>query len=243
MATLTLLEFLAHESIAPLTRKGWVTGEYVGLRDAMRKAQALYEAGVVLGYTFRDRFEIFVQLLGESSSLGETLSSLALAAASQLAQVPKEPRDFFDLFFKPELTRLMAVLRDAGKAGCSEWSEFSRVADKKIPRQETLTLFRDSVWKGIGFGYRYPEVTEVLFSRPPSAETWNVVREGLPDLPTTPPPPPDVAERQAEAKALLGPYLERLRPDLLVNLGLWRETADPFQLRWRALLARSQRRP
>ena len=235
----TLLTNLAETALAPIRRKGWFSGEYVRLGEYMRRAQLLYETGVVLGHHFCERLDAFVQLFSEPGREAEMIASLAKSAADQVAAVPGAPHDLYDLFFKPEVESLMQHLCQAGRTKCSTWSAFSRVAKKKLLVSHASSGLETSAWKGIALGSQDRLLAEKLLASVPEPETWAQLRgTRRSDWPGSPPPPKPIAELESQTLALIRPYVERYRFDLLARLGLWVEGEDNTFLRWRALMSR-----
>src|SRR5207247_681212 len=121
---------------------------------------------------------------------------------------------------KPEVERLMKVMRAHGLTKCSAWSDFPAVAKQKMRSADMFSNLQVAAWEGIGLGSRYPELTEKLFSHAQDVEVWREARAAGLDIPATPPKLKPLRERQAEARAMIRPYIEKVRPDLLPKLGL-----------------------
>ncbi len=220
MSTPPLLAYLVHQIVAPLTRKGLFSHDYVLFGEYMPCAQFLYETGAVLGYTFRDRLLVFVELFTEPGHQSDFVSYIATPAAHRLADLPGEPKDFLDLFFKPETERLMKVMRSHGLTEYSEWADFSKVAKQKMRIKDIFSQLQMTAAEGVGLGSQYPELTERLLLSTDDGETWRNARAHGLDIPASPPKPKPIPERQAQATAMIRPYVERLLPDLLTKLGL-----------------------
>ena len=124
MQTSTLLAYLAHEISAPIVHKALSGGEYVLFGDYMPRAHFLFETSAVLGYAFRDRLLTFVSLFSQPGHEVDLAEHLGDSVAARLASLEKEPSDFMELFFIPEATRLIGVLRNAGLTTCTDWTEF-----------------------------------------------------------------------------------------------------------------------
>lgn len=220
MSTPPLLAYLVHQIIAPVTRKGLLSKDYVLFGQYMPCAQFLYETGAVLGYTFRDRLIVFVELFTDPGHQSDFVSYIATPAADRLASLPSEPKDFMDLFFKPEAERLMKVMRCHGLTQYSEWPDFTKVAKQKMHIKDIFPQLQFTVAEGIGLGSQYPDLTLRLFSHTEDADAWRDARASGLDIPASPPKPKSIQEREAEALATIRPYVERVRPDLLTKLGL-----------------------
>jgi hypothetical protein len=132
----------------------------------------------------------------------------------------EEPQDFMDLFWKPEVERLMKALRDAGCTNCSEWPDFLKVAEQKLPFKSTFLQLHGAVAEGIGLGSHYPELTERLLSYTANSGNWSRAYTAGLDIPASAPKPKPIRERQMDAASMVRPYIEKARPDLLAKLGL-----------------------
>ncbi len=215
-----LLAYLAHQIIRPVTKKGLFSDEYVLFGHYMPCAGFLYETGAILGYTFRDRLPSFVGLFTESGHEADAVAHIGDPAARRLAGLGEEPKDFTDLFWKPEAERLMKIMRDQGLTKCCGWSDFPAVAKQKMRLADIFSNLQVAAWEGIGFGSRYPELTQKLFAHAEDVEVWKEARAAGLDIPAAPPRRKAIWEREGEARAMIRPYIEKVRPDLLLNLGL-----------------------
>ncbi len=114
----------------------------------------------------------------------------------------------------------MKVMCANGLTKCSVWSDFPDVAKQKMRRVDIFSNLQVGAWEGIGLGSRYPELTERLFACVEDFEVWRKFRAAGLDIPATPPRPKPIGEREAEVTAMIRPYIEKVRPDLLTKLGL-----------------------
>lgn len=220
MSTPPLLAYLVHQIITPVTRKGFFSDEHVLFGEYMPCAQFLYETGTVLGYTFRDRLILFVELFTELGHQSDFVSYIATPAANRLSGLPSEPKDFMDLFLKPEAERLMQVMRNHGLTQYAEWADFTKVAKQKMRIKDIFSQLQFTVAEGVGLGSQYPQLTERLLLHTEDADAWRDARAHGLDIPASPPRPKPISERQADAKAMIRPYVQKVRPDLLAKLGL-----------------------
>jgi hypothetical protein len=220
MSAPTLLGFLANQIITPVTRKALFSDDYVFFGEYMPCAQFLYETGAILGYTFHDRLIVFVELFTEPGHQSHAVEHIATLATSRLAGRSEEPEDFVDLFFKPEAERLMTILRSHGLTNYSEWLDFPKAAKQKMPIKDIFPTLQATAWEGVGLGSRYPELTERLLLHTEDIEVWHDAHAHGLDIPASPPTPKTIRERQTEAIAMIKPYIEKARPDLLMKLGL-----------------------
>src|SRR6266568_2899728 len=120
MSTPSLLGYLAHQIIAPVTREGLFSGKHVLFAEYLSHAQFLYEISAVLGYIYRDRLDTFAELFSEPGRQADLANFLitGTVVADRLATLPDEPKNFYELFFKPEL---MKKAHNFGVTQFSEW--------------------------------------------------------------------------------------------------------------------------
>jgi hypothetical protein len=214
MKSQTLLVFLARQFIAPVVRKGFLSGEYVVFADYVTSSGALFEMGVVLGLAFRTKITIFAQLFSEPGREASCVAALAESAASRLAGLPAEPESVFDLFVKPETERVMKVLYNAGIARFTEFGDFPKVARCKLPLKKVFPQLQFAAAYGIAFGSHYPEMAERLLSYVENDEEWKKFYAAGLNIPPTPPLKPNIRDRQAQAFAVVRAYVQEVRPEL-----------------------------
>ena len=219
--TASLLPYLADLMLTPVTRRRWFSGEYVLFIDYMACAQFLYEMGLVLGYTFRDRLVMFAELFFEPDRDASNVAScLRELSRRHLAGLTNEPNDLMELFSVPEVERIMRVLRDHGLTRYTDFADFPKVAMQKIRRDNVFIELQLTVAEAIGVGSHFPELTERLLLGTEDIEAWqDALAHGL-DIPASPPKAKSIPQRQAEAIATIRPFIEKIRPDLLKTLAL-----------------------
>ena len=220
MSAPPLTAYLANQIIAPVRKKGWFTGDYVLFGEYMPCAQFLYDTGAVLGYLFRDRLVAFVELFTEPGHQSDFANYISTLAASRLASLPTEPNDFMDLFLKPEAERIMKIMHSSGATKYSDWSDFAKVFKQKMPIEGIFKQLQFALVEGVSLGSHCPELTERLLLHTEDTKVWLDARSHGLDIPALPPSPKSIRERQAEAMAMIRPYVEKVRPDLLTKLGL-----------------------
>jgi hypothetical protein len=125
-----------------------------------------------------------------------------------------------DLFFKPEATRIIQVLQSAGLTTCSHWSDFPKIAKQKMRVADVFSPLQFSAAQGIGFGSRYPELTEQVLTNRPDPQLWSELRSLGLDIPAFPPTPKTMEQRQVEVRSTIMPYVAAKRPELLAELEL-----------------------
>ena len=223
MSTPSLLGYLAHEFIAPVKRAGLFSGEYVLFAEYLSHAQLLYETSAVLGCIYRDRLDTFAELFSEPGRQADLANFLitGTVVADRLAALPDDPKNFYELFFKPEL---MKKAHDFGLTQFSELLNLPKLSRKvfmvKIPIKAAFEHSYDTALEGIQFGSQRPDLAEKLFSYQHDTEKWHFAHEAGLEIGASPPETIPLRERQAEVRKLIRPYVEKIRPDLLTKLEL-----------------------
>lgn len=222
MSTPSILGYLTHQIVSPVAKKGLFSGEYLLFADYLSIAQRLYETGAVLGFSYRDRLDSFAALLSEPGRQADLASFLMTSnsAADRLAGLPDDPKNFYDLFLKPEGKKLMKNMHDVGLTQFSDWQDFPKVRRIKMPIKKYFEILQFTVMQGILLGSRHPELTEKLFSYEYDAEEWRVWYEAGSEIGPSPPKTIPLRERQTEVAAVIRPYVANMRPELLAKLGL-----------------------
>ena len=215
----SLVHFLASQIIAPIVKKGFFSGEYVLFSAYMPRAGFLYETGAVLGYTYRDRLMTFAQLFASPGTEQKLIGWLHKQASEHLEHI-NAPSDLADLYFAPEATRLIGVLRSAGLTDAEDWIDMHKVANQKLRVADVFMSLQTAPSLGIGFGSCFPDLTtKLLTTEIDPAEYMSMRAAGL-DVPPTPPKTKTMDERQEMALSLIRPYVKQARPDLVTALGL-----------------------
>jgi|SRR5579859_3121418 len=216
---MTLLGYLSYQAITPMVKKGLFSGRYIFLFEYLSSLTVLYETCSVLGYTYRDNLPIFLQLISEEGRQDDLLKFIGKPSGERLAALKENPKNFYDLLFS-EGPELMADLRKAGIIKYSNWEDFSKVSKSKLRIEYAMSKMQMLAAEAIGFGLTYPEMTETLLSYEYDTEEWNKrFKVGL-DIGSEPPKKIPLSTRQVEAKAVITPFVESVRPELLSALAL-----------------------
>jgi hypothetical protein len=217
--TTSLVQFLATQIITPIVKKGFFAHEHVLFSDYMPRAGFLFEIGAVLGYTFRNRLTTFAQLFAAPGTEQKLISWLHEDATERLNKVEGPPK-FAELYFAPEATRLIGVLRSAGLTDANDWLDMHKVANQKLRLADVFTSLQMAPTMGIGFGSCFPDLTVQLLTADFDAAEYQSMRAAGLTVPATPRKAKTMDERQEMALSLIRPYVQYARPDLIAALGL-----------------------
>jgi len=215
----SLLGYLAYQSISSMVKKGLFSKSYIFLLDYLISTYSLYEICSVLGYTYRKNFTVFLQLMSEEGRQEDLIKVMGKPAEERLAGLGHDPANFYDLLAS-EKSKLMMDLHKPGIIKYSNSEDFPKVSKFKL--RPDYAVFRSQILaaEAIGFGFQYPELTERLISYEFDSEEWTKWHKIGLDIGAEPPKRIPRAQLQADAKALITPFVESLRPDLVEPLAL-----------------------
>jgi hypothetical protein len=200
-----------------------LSGEYVLFPECLSQAQLLYETTAALGTIYLAKLETFTELFSEPGRQADIANFLVTApvVTDRLTALPDEPNNFYEMYSKPEF------MRKAGNFGVTQFSELAsspkllrKICILKIPVKEAFKRLFDAALEGIQLGIQYPDLVEKFFLYKYDANEWRVAHEAGLEIDPTPPKTIPLSDRQIEAKALIRPYIEQSRPDLLAKLDL-----------------------
>jgi len=214
LPTPTLLDYLAHEVVAPIVRIDPSSGQSVYFGQYMPCAQFLFETTAVLGYIFRDHMVTVIQLFCEPGHEEGLKVHMRGSVADRLKSLQHDACDAFDLYFEPEALRLIKLM-GADRVGSSDLANY---ANQRQELSYVLSLLRLTAAEGIGLGSLYSELTETVLSRSIDPRTWSRWLTAGFDLATFPPEARTIRQRRAQALFLIKPYVAALNPELLEML-------------------------
>jgi hypothetical protein len=207
---MSLIAYIASELSLPIIRQSWLRGTYVRALELMSCAQCVFETGTVLGWTFRNKMPLFVQLFSEPGREADVLEYLRNKAADRLAASGQEPSSFWDLYGRPEVTRRFGDLNGLlNSAKVKVW----------LKAPDLWSQLAVVTSEGIGFGSTYADIAERLLEHQIDQVAWKDARSQGLDLPFLP-PNYSPKERRSQALSLVKPYVAGKRPDLQEALGL-----------------------
>lgn len=210
---LTLGEHLGMGAIGPLLEKRTFGGYNVRLGPFIMRSLWMFVQGAALGRALRDRLEILVRLLVPPGHEYDFCVTLNEKVALRVSRYGKEPDSFFDFWFRTQFQNLDFLDLDALK----------RITKRKVRLGEMLPLLNEWLVQGIGFGAKFPELTERLWRKeyetPEDADLWAILRQAGLDIPEEQTLLP---LDEMEEMVLLGVaiYVDEFMPELLEPLGL-----------------------
>ncbi len=178
----------------------------------------------VLGYTYRDRFPTLVELIAEDGRINDLMSYITTPATERISELKQAPNNFYELVFETEAKHFMKILPGSKQVKGNDWLDFTGKNFKlKMPFKIASIGLQMIVGEGIGFGYKYPDLTEKFLSykydKAAKTEWKKAFNHGL-DIGHEPPENKPLPILQLDAKNLIMPFIEKVHPELLDTLGL-----------------------
>ncbi len=157
----TLTQILALRYVEPFVQTRLIGG---GVRFGRVLAAGvwLYASCAVLGRARRDHFEILAGMISTPRSADHLYRVLSAAAAERIGYHAGQPESFFDLFMRTEYTRLGLNWPPPDIETAEVIHRFNR---RRLPAEQAYELAETYALEGIGFGARFPELTERMWRR------------------------------------------------------------------------------
>ncbi len=219
----SLMFHLGKNVVLPLVEKGLFGGTYIRVGRFLIAGLWLYQTGAVLGRARRDRLETLAKMFSEPGRERESSNYLQDLAAKRIDKYGREPERFYDFFMKTEYEKAgvsWPAMLDAG--GRVDLDAMKRVRKEKIPLDQADQTLRMFVLEGIGFGAKFPELTERMWRQTYETfdlEVWDDARRHGVDVPEEPTPIP-LEQQEQEVLAQVAVYATEHFPELVEPLGL-----------------------
>lgn len=217
----TLVSWLSREVIAPHIHKKLFGGYEVRLYPVLFGSVWIFSKGALFGRARSDRLEIFAKMFSTPGGEREFCEWMYQNAKDRLEKYGKEPDSFSQFFWETEVPELLEV---------PVWDKNAvKRLNKETCRLEEITVKAVSwVLAGIGFGAKYPELTEKMWRQshqtPPDSPGWEMAeRAGVVDGPWQATP----MEQMEHAVLLTVAYfVGQYFPELVEPLGLVEELEE-----------------
>lgn len=215
----SLIDEIVYSVLTPALKKRLLRSPYVPFQRYLGCYEEAFEAGVVLGYAFRNNTTLFAKLFSMPGRERELVTYMQQLAADRLKGLQK-PSAFFDLAMFPEEKRITANWRESGIDEAQQ--EYLKRRMKLAPKQAFGNL-HVAVSVGIGFGSKFPDETErlwkMVYERRIGAAEWEKWKGVGLDLPPDIPPPLSLANRQEQLLVMLRSFVNKHRPELSLEFG------------------------
>jgi len=182
---------------------------------------ALYSIGATLGYVYRDKIATLLQLMTEDKSkIGDQIIALQKMAQMRYEEMPSDTKNFSGLIMDVELPQIMKSFYKSKIISYKSVDDFPKVSKKKIPTEYVLYALQPTVYQAIGFGIKYPEITEKFLTLSVDTDEWELARKSGLDIPEHPEDLDSFEQQQENVKEMIKPYVHSKRPDLVSILDL-----------------------
>lgn len=214
-----LLAHIAHSIVEPALKKRLFGPPYLQFHTYLLVYQEAFEIGVVLGYAYRERMRIFARLLcapGKEVGFVDLIQELAVKRRTDVPEV----RTFFDLAMVHERDRARRNWAESGIAG-PQAETFEKSFE--VPAKVAWDNVGVALHTGIGFGSRFPDLTEILWKNEHeyslSPEQWHAAKaKGLIGTDEVTERDVTLAERQGILVAMVEAFASDHHPEFLSAL-------------------------
>ena len=149
---LSLMAYFGMVPVSQVIQKPFFGSPYIRFMPFLLVSQYLYEMGAIIGRARRNKLHTLVKMLAVPGKEQDFSSFLQEEAQKRLDSYGKEPNTFFDLFITTELAKIGLKLEPS--------KEFRKAAEEKMPLQEAEPFIKLWGEEGIGFGSKFPDLTE-----------------------------------------------------------------------------------
>jgi len=211
----SLIDEVAGSIMSGALKKRIFSAPYIPFQRYLGCYQEAFEAGVVLGYAFRDRLTTLAKLFSQPGREEELVRAMQELAQRKLTGIGKA-ENFLELAMFAEEHRVEANWLGSGIDEAQ--IEFLKKHLKMLPQQAFKNL-HGAVSVGIGFGSAFAELTERLwkavYERPIDRNEWQKWRNAGLDIGDELPEPLPLAKRQEQLLSLVELFVSKARPELL----------------------------
>lgn len=216
-----MIYYIIYNLINPISKKRLFGKDYIFFDEFVMRTIALYSIGATLGYTYRDKLHILLELMTEDKSkIGDQVIALQKMAQMRYEEMPSSTKNFSELIMDTELPQLMKSFYKSKIIPYESVDKFSKISKTKIPTDYALYALQPTVYQAIGFGLKYPETTEEFLTVSVDKEQWELACKSGLDIPEHPYDLDLFDEQKENIKAMIKPYVHSKRPDLISVLDL-----------------------
>jgi len=157
---LSLVDELARTILAPALKKRLFFGPYIPFQRYLGCYEIAFETGAVLGHRFRDTMPSFARLFSTPGREEELIGAMRELARDKLTEA-HDTDSFIGLAMFSEENRIKTNWQQSGAT--PKQIEYMAKTLKMKPDQAHKNLWT-AVSTGIGFGSKFPELTEKLWA-------------------------------------------------------------------------------
>ena len=216
-----MVKYILHYLISSISKKRFLGKDYIFFNEFVSQTIFLYSICSTLGYTYKDKLHILLEIMtDDKDNINEAIIGLDKMAQIRYKEMRSTTLNFTELIFETELPRLMEGFYKSKIIEYKNVSDFDKVYNTKIPVETAIYSLQPTAYQAIGFGYKYPNITKEFLTFSVSKDFRDLAnKSGLntthqQDLVIP------IHIQQENVKAVIKPYVEFTRPDLISKLDL-----------------------
>jgi hypothetical protein len=217
----TLMGFLGMVPVQKMMKKPLFGESYIPFGATLFVCSFLYENGAILGRARSDKLTILAKLFpadpGKEERFINEWQNVAQERLNEYKRgFEKEPSLFLDIYYLLELKKVGLSLAD------TDLKTLRKASEEKILLKEAEPIIKMSGLEGIGFGSRFPKLTEKMYRKGHeniNMDVWTEMREhgsSLPEKPTI----ITLEEQEKLVLQMVAGYTLEYYPELLDPLDL-----------------------
>jgi len=211
---LSLMAYFGMFPVSQVIEKSLFGSPKIRLMPLLSVCQYLFEIGAIIGRARRNKLHILAKMFAVPGKEQDLASYWQEQAQERLYSYGEEPGTFFDLFITTELATVGLRL-DSSR-------EFLKASQEKMPLKEAEPIIKLKGELGIGFGSKFPDLTEKMFRQQYERidiGRWSEMKKYITTL-TEQPPGVTFEEREQQLLSQLAVYVNEYFPELIKPLRL-----------------------
>lgn len=211
-------QYLVQTIVTPYSKKSLFGKKYMLFKDYYNQSAILSIYCVVLGYTYKNKIEAFMEMFTNSKS--ETKKYID--AISEMGEEVEKRRDIqtknmTELFLDTQIKKYIETFHKGENLDYRNPQDLMKIKNHKIPLKIVITLSELMIYSLVGFGYKYPDLAEKFLTYKVDNETYELaVRMGV----EIPKESISMEEHINLSKELIKPYVQKYHSDLVNDLEL-----------------------
>ena len=204
----------------PYVKKSLFGKEYIHFNDFHNQSYILSQNCLMLGFMYKDQLADFMKLITDSDAdINQAIQGLEKMGDSVKDEINSETESSYDLFINSQQKKYIGLLNIKKKVKNENDHLLFLERKDKLPIPVIIPLTDMLIYSFIGFGYKYPELTEKFLSHKIDnniidSAIENGLNISIENLNVT------INEKLFLAKELIKPYVTKNNPELLKKLEL-----------------------
>ena len=189
---------------------------YIRFSNFLQVCSFLYETAALLGRAKRDKSMVLEKMVASPEKEGDFIRYLQQRAEKRLGKFGAEPTSFYVFIASTELQSVGLSLT------ASPAMTLKKAFDEKWPLKTTEPFIKILGTEGIGFGSKFPDLTEKMYKNAHEnvdMKTWSEMKAHgviLPERPTV----VSLEQQERATLTMLASYASEYFPELVGPLGL-----------------------